>query len=267
MKNKSKELKIAIKAARKAGKTLAKHFELDVLKEFKEDKSIVTIADRESEEIIKKIIEKNFSNHCILGEESGSNNKVCNYVWHVDPLDGTRNFSNGIPMFAVSIALAHDNQVTVGVIYNPITKSLFYAEKEKGAFLNKKRIFISKDDQDHGIITICPGKKDEDKKFRKELQYYLPGKFIRSIRDLGSTAVELAYVARGGFEANIQLGLDPHDFAAGVLLIQEAGGKITKLDGSEWKFPETRFIASNGVFHDKLVEQVKLQKQKLDASS
>ena len=134
MENKSKELEVAIKAALEAGKVLEKYFETEILKEFKEDTSIVTQADKESEEIIKKIILDNFPEHSILGEETGMTGVEGEYVWHVDPVDGTRNFSNGIPLFAVSIALAHHNKVVVGVIYNPSTHSFFYAEKGKGAY-------------------------------------------------------------------------------------------------------------------------------------
>jgi len=264
MKNKSKELKVAIKAALKAGAVLEKYFETEILKQFKEDKTIVTLADKESEEIIKKIISKNFSTHSILGEETGMTKKGSEYVWHIDPVDGTRNFSNGIPIFAVSIALSYQNKVIIGVVYNPVSHSLFYAEAGKGAYLNDKRIFISKDDQDHAIITVSPGKKiDKEKELLLNLYHDLP-KAVRSVRNLGSTAVELAYVARGGLEANIQLGGNTtYDFAAGILLVQEAGGKITTLEGVAWKFPENHFIASNGVFHDLLVKEVKRQKEKL----
>lgn len=263
MESKSRELEVAIQAALEAGKILEKYFETEILKEYKEDKTVVTLADRESEDIIKKIISSEFPRHSILGEETGMTENKSDYVWHVDPVDGTRNFANGIPIFAVSIALVYQDTVIIGVIYSPADKSLFYAEKGGGAYLNDRRIFVSKDDQDHAIVTIDPGRKDIDKKLIRELFYYLPQNIVRSVRDLGSTAVELAYVARGGLEANIQLGLNTYDFAAGVLLIQEAGGKITTHDGGVWKFPENKFIASNGVFHDLLVKEVKKQKAKL----
>lgn len=262
MENKSPELEIAIKAALEAGKVLEKYFETEILKEYKEDNTPVTKADREAEDIIKKIIFDNFPDHSILGEETGHTKNQGSYTWHVDPLDGTRNFANGIPFFGVSIALVKNNEVLVGVVYNPITRSLFYAEKNKGAFLNDKKIFVSKDDASRSMVSVDPGKKEEEKKLRRELTYALPATF-RSIRDLGSTAVHLAYVARGGLEANIQLGLQTYDFAAGVLLVLEAGGKITNHDGGEWKFPDNHFIASNGIFHNKIVEEVKKQKEKL----
>ena len=264
MKTKSKELKVAIKSALKAGKIIEKYFETEILKELKEDKSIVTLADRESEDVIKKIISKAFPSHSILGEETGMTKRESEYVWHVDPVDGTRNFANGIPLFAVSIALIYNNEVIVGVVYNPSTRSLFYAEKSKGAYLNDKRIFVSKDDAIHGMITVSRGKNSVDEKLFRELLYCLPKKVVSSVRDLGCAALDLVYVARGGLEANIQLGLNTYDFAAGVFIIQEAGGKVTTLDGREWKFPENRFIASNGIFHDLLVEEVKKQKEKLN---
>lgn len=263
MKNKSKELKVAIKAALAAGKILEKYFETEILKKFKEDKTPVTLADMESEKIIKKIILKAFPKHSIIGEETGTTQNGRQYVWHIDPVDGTRNFANGIPLFAVSVALVHKNNVIVGVVYNPASRSLFYAEKGKGAYLNDQRIHVSKDYKDRAIATVSPGRKfDPEKKLFTELYNDLP-KMIGSVRNFGCTAIELAYVARGGLEANIQLGLSTYDFAAAVLLIQEAGGKITMLDGSPWKFPENRFIASNGLFHELLVAEIKKQRRKL----
>jgi len=262
MKNKSKELKVAIMAALEAGKILEKYFETEILKEFKEDKSIVTRADKESEEIIKKIISEAFPLHSILGEETGLSGKESEYVWHVDPVDGTRNFANGIPLFAVSIALVRKNEVVEGVVYNPSTRSIFYASKDKGTYLNEKRIFVSKDDKDHAIVTVSPSHLDHEKSLLLGLYNDLP-QTIRSVRNFGCTAVELAYISRGGLEANIQLGLNTYDFAAGTLLVSEAGGKITTLEGKPWKFPENKFIASNGVFHDLLVREIRKQKEKI----
>lgn len=262
MQNKSKELQVAIHAAVEAGKILEKYFETEILKSLKEDKSIVTLADKESEEVIKKIIFNEFPDHSILGEETGMTGEKSDYVWHVDPVDGTRNFANGIPLFAISLALVYQNEVIEAVVYNPSTKSLFYASKGKGAYFNEKKIVVSKDDSEHAIVTVSPGKL-ETKQLFLELYHTLP-RIIRSTRNLGCTAIELAYIARGGLEANVQLGFSyTYDFAAGTLLVQEAGGKITKLDGSPWKFPEHHFISSNGVFHDKIVEEVQRQKAKL----
>ncbi len=263
MEQKSRELEVAITAAQEAGKVLEKYFETETLKEFKEDRSVLTTADGESEEIIKKVILDSFPNYSILAEESGMMEKGGKYVWHIDPLDGTRNFANGIPFFAISIALALDNELLLGLVYNPATNSLFYAEKGKGSYLNGRRIFVSKDEVRHSMITVSRGKNKDDEKLFRELLHDLPNGIIPSVRDMGCTALDLSYVARGGFEADINLGLRSYDFAAGALLVKEAGGKITTLSGDEWKFPDNHFIASNGLFHDMLVEEVKKEKEKL----
>ena len=267
MENKSKELEIAIKAALEAGIILEKYFETEILKEFKEDNTPVTLADNECEAVIKKIILDVFPTHSILGEETGMTENGSEYIWNIDPIDGTRNFMNGIPIFATSIALVRNNEVIVGVIHNPITQSLFYGEKGRGAYFNDKQIFVSKDDRAHAMISISPGKKtDPAKLLFRELYYNFKQGVVSSVRNFGCTAMELAYVARGGLEANVQLGLSTYDFAAGVLLIQEAGGMITKHDGAPWQFPEGEFIASNGLFHDVLVNELKKQKAKLNLS-
>src|SRR3989338_139429 len=266
MENKLKELKVAIRAALEAGKILEKYFETEIIKEIKEDTSITTLADKESEDIIKKIILEVFPDHSIMGEETGMTENESDYIWYIDPLDGTRNFSNGIPFFAVSIALTHQNEIKVGVIYNPTTDSLFYTEKGKGAYWNHHKMHVSKDNAKRCIVTVASGTKPLDTKLRRNLMHDLPGNVVSSVRDFGATAVDLAYVARGNTEADIKFGLHIYDFAAGILLVQEAGGKVTTTEGKPWKLPETSFIASNGVFHDALVEEVKKQKEKLNIS-
>src|SRR3989344_5890018 len=268
MENKSKELEVAIKAAMEAGKILEKYFETEILKEFKEDASIVTAADRESEEVIKKIISENFPDHSILGEETGMTKNTGANTWCVDPVDGTRNFANGIPFFAISIALLDEHEPMVGVVYNPASKSLFYAEKGKGAYLNDKKIHVSQDGVERSMITLNRSKNADDEKLFRELMHDLPmGRTVASVRDFGCTALDISYVAQGAMEAVISLGLHTYDFAGGLLLALEAGGKITTLEGKEWKFPDNHFIISNGVFHDVLIDAVKKQKEKLNIIS
>lgn len=259
MQNKSKELEVAIQAALEAGKILEKYFEAEIEKNYKDDKSIVTAADKESEEVIKKIISTEFPDHSIVGEETGFTENSSKYTWHIDPIDGTANFANHIPMFAVSIALVHGEELFVGVIYNPACNLLYFAEKNKGAYCNDKKIRVSNDDAKHSKITSSASRHrgEETKKLFRDLLYYLPQNFVPSTRDFGCAAMNLAFVASGGLEADIELGLNTYDFAAGVLLVKEAGGTITDLDGKEWKFPNNYFVASNGVFHDELVKEIK----------
>ncbi len=263
MDNKSHELEVAIQAALEAGKVLEKYFETEILKEYKEDKSIVTKADKEAEELIKKIILENFPKHSVLGEETGMTENGCEYTWNIDPVDGTRNFANAIPLFAVSIALMCNKDVILGVVYNPATNSLFYAEQSKGAYLNGKQIRVSVDDRDKALITVSSGKNKDDLRVRRDLMRTLPD-FVSSVRDFGCTSLDLAFVARGSTEADIKFGLSIYDLAAGILLVQEAGGTISKIDGGVFTFDDTSYIASNGVFHDKLVEEVRRQKEKLN---
>ncbi len=262
MENKSEFLEVAIKAALKAGEIVKGHFNTDILKELKEDTSIVTLADKESEEIIKKIILEKFPDHSILGEETGMTDKNSEYLWCIDPIDGTSNFANGIPIFGISIALVHKGEIQMGVVYNPIINTLYYAEKGKGSYFNDKRVFVSKDEKDHSIVSISASRRKQKEEFFRSLASFVPEKF-RSLRIMGCCVLDLAMVARGSTEANIQIGLSPYDFAAGVLLVQEAGGMITNFDGTPWKFPHNYFIASNGVFHDLLVLEVQRLKKEL----
>jgi len=263
MENKSKELEVAIEAALEAGKVLKKYFDTKLFREFKEDASVVTVADKESEEVVKKIISGYFPDHSILGEETGHTQNTSDFTWHIDPLDGTTNFSNGLPIFAVSIALEKGQELVVGVIHNPITHNLFYAEKGKGAFFNNEKVLVSSDDESKGTVTIASSRDKEIKKLVRNLLCSLPDK-IKNERYLGSAALELAYVARGGTEAIFNIGTQTYDFAAGALLVLEAGGKITKLDGTAWEFPDNHFLASNGIVHNTLVEEIQIQIKKLN---
>ena len=266
MSDKSRELETAIQAAVEAGKIIEKYFETDILREMKDDDSIVTHADKDAEDAIKKIITATFPGHSILGEETGLTENGSEYKWYIDPIDGTRNFSNGIPFFAVSIALLKNDEPLIGVVYNPTLHSLFYAEKGKGAFWNHQKMSVSKDDKNRCIVTISSGRKKEDIALRRALMHDLPGK-ISSVRDFGCSALDLAYVARGNMEVVSHLGLNTYDFAAGVLLVEEAGGMVTDLEGKPWKFPGCYYIASNGVFHQTIVDEIKSQKTKLGIQS
>lgn len=263
MENKSKELEIAIKAALEAGEILEKHQETDIERGVKEDKSMVTLADKEAEEVIKRIISENFPDHSIIGEETDAIKGVGSYTWYVDPVDGSRNFAHKIPFFAVSVALLHEGDILVGVVYNPATNSLFYAEKGKGAYLNDREINVSKANRDKCIVTVAVG-RGSSQLLRRNLLHDLPENVVSSVRDFGCTALDLAFVARGSTEADIKIGFKIYDAASGILLITEAGGIVTGIDGEKWELSdEGSFIASNGVFHDVLVEEVKKQKEKL----
>ncbi|MEK7190197.1 MAG: inositol monophosphatase family protein [Patescibacteria group bacterium] len=264
MENKSPELKVAIKAAREAGKILEKHQETEIIRGVKDDKSMITVADAESEEVIKEIVLKHFPAHSFIGEETEAVKSSGPYTWYVDPIDGSRNFAHGIPFFAVSIALLRGEEILVGVVFNPMTRALFYAEKGKGAYFNDKKIHVSKERPDKCIVTVASGRDSIYLQLRRNLLHDLPDRVISSVRDFGCTALELALVARGSTEADIKFGLSAYDFAAGLLLVEEAGGKITNAEGKPWNFKEHSCVASNGVFHDILIGEIKKQKEKLN---
>jgi myo-inositol-1(or 4)-monophosphatase len=248
-------LNIAIEAAEKAGEALSKYFEMTGLeREEKDDKSFVTQADTEAEAAIVDVVTKVFPTHGFLGEEGHDTNPDAEYRWVVDPLDATRNFANGIPIFAVSIAIVQKGVPVAAVIHNPVTRSLYTAEKGKGAAYNGMPMRVSVQAAKDGIVTFGPGQKDKDQ--LNEL-FMKSENFFKSKRYLGCTALELAYVARGGTEAFVCIGLKTWDYAAGALLVSEAGGTITGFDGAPWTIAQNYFVASNGVAHDAVLGLVK----------
>jgi len=228
-------LNIAVKAARKAGSLINRASrDLDVLKvEIKRQNDFVTEVDRAAEAAIISVLREAYPNHAILAEESGvTKGSQDEFVWIIDPLDGTTNFIHGVPQFAVSIGLKHKGVITQGVVYDPAKNELFTATRGAGAFLNDKRIRVAKRDRigDALIGTGFPFSKLEllDRyiaMFRK----VTPN--CAGIRRPGAAALDLAYVAAGRFDGFWEMGLSPWDVAAGSLLIQEAGGLVGDFSG------------------------------------
>jgi myo-inositol-1(or 4)-monophosphatase len=248
-------LNAAIAAAKKGGEAVLRRFETSIERHVKADKSFVTAADTEAEAAILREIKKSFPNHSILSEESGAEKNNSEYEWIIDPLDGTANFVNGIPLFAVSIAALKNGVPVAGVVYQPAGNSLYAAEKGKGATWNGKRVKVSDGDREHAVITFAPGKKEKE---RLNALFASAERFVKSKRYLGCAAPDLAYVARGGTEGIFFLGLNKWDYAAGVLLVQEAEGVITDFSGAPWVFGSSDFfIASNGRIHDALLSLAK----------
>ncbi len=213
--------------AYEAGDILKHYFLNSNLKEeIKKDKTIVTIADKTSEDLIRKEIKKIFPNHSILGEEKGLK-KGNEWEWVIDPLDGTNNFYRGIPFFNVSIGLKYKNEYVVGVVYNPMWKMMFSAYKNGGAFLNNKKITCKKEEKkiDEIFVTFCSSKnKEVVKKISEFYEKLRPN--VNDLRKLGSSALEICYVAWG--KTDIYLGYDikPWDFAGAIVIAKEAGCEI-----------------------------------------
>ena len=250
-------LNVAKNAAEKAGAIALRYFETSVGREVKADKSFVTVADKEAEAAIITEIKKYFPNHGILGEESGEEKSASPYQWIIDPIDGTSNFVSGIPIFGISIAILKDGVPVVGVIYQPVGDALYTAEKGKGTTWRGKKVSVSDRDTEHAMISFGNGRDKQEKKRLNRL-FVESERFIKSRRHLGSCVLEQAFVARGSTEGIICFGLNKWDYAAGTLLIQEAGGTITDFSGKPWQFGAgNHFIASNDVVHKTLLQLVK----------
>ena len=260
----NKELLISKKAAKEAGKFLKKEFNLWKRGSEKKKKhnETVTWCDKKAEQIIFKHIKKAFPKYNILSEESGLKNKSSEYSWIVDPLDGTNNFTVHNPLFTTSIALLHKNEVVIGIIYVPMIDEMYYVVKNKGAYKNNKKIKVSaiKKIKD-SYITYCHGLgiKDHKKAFQIYENFHIKA---RGCRHLGSTTLELAMVANGYTEALIIPSTKLWDIAAGILLIQEAGGNIIDFKGNDWNIKSKSLIATNGNIDKNILNYIK--KNKLD---
>jgi myo-inositol-1(or 4)-monophosphatase len=225
-----------IKTALKAGKSLKHNFRQTLIKQKKDEYGdIVTNADFEAEKIIIDAIKKNYPKYNILSEEAGYFNNNSAYTLIVDPLDGTKNFARNIVLFGTTIALAHKNKIIEGIIYDPVHNELFYAKKGKGAFLNNKRIKVSnKNTLENFIGGVANVRSKTDSAFYNRLK----NKFYKQSggwRILGSAVLDLAWLAAGRMDLFILGGVCPWDVAAGGLLIEEAGGIITQIDGKKWE--------------------------------
>jgi myo-inositol-1(or 4)-monophosphatase len=255
----SQRLSIALNAAKTSGMLVGEYFETSLEKRTKEDSSIVTIADEASEKVIIEALKEAFPDDAIVGEEGGGQEGTSGYAWFVDPLDGTRNFANGIPIFSISIGVEYEGMPYLGVVYNPATSSLFWAEKGSGAFWNDNPIRVSTQSTKDSIVTLGTSRKELDKTNANWLIRELNEneKLGCSVRVLGSMALELCYVARGGTEAVINLGTQKYDYMAGTAILLEAGGTITGLKGDLWT-PENGYcVASNGVVHNDIISATK----------
>lgn len=255
--NMSKELEVAKEAAKVAGEKLEIYFETILDLHEKEDKSFVTKADLEAEEIIVKAVQKNFPGHQILSEEAGTIGKPDDFVWMLDPLDGTNNFTRGIPIFATSIALTHKEDTKMAVVYNAVTNTMFTSEKGKGAFWNGEKIEVS----DIKIVSDCTlsFSRGRDKESRAKMLQHFDKVYplIKSPRVLSCASLELSYVASGRLDAFIIQGIKIWDFLGGLLMVEEAGGRVTGLDGGPWDLTSSELLVTNGKIHEELLQILK----------
>lgn len=247
---------IAVAAAKEAGGALLgeyENFDRGTVK-LKAHHEIITKADLLSEKIIINKIKNNFPDHGILSEESGRTKSKSDFLWIIDPLDGTTNFSMHNPLWCVSIGLARGREVVLGVIYAPFLGELYVAEKGRGATRNGKKIKVSARAK-KALHTFCHGR--EDGHIKKALKYYRRQKLNElDCRQMGSAAIELAYVAGGRTESLMIPGVNSWDVAAGALMAREAGGKVTDFNGRKWSLDSKDILASNGKIHKELLRTI-----------
>tara|TARA_B100000963_G_scaffold209785_1_gene182731 strand:+ start:1053 stop:1793 length:741 start_codon:yes stop_codon:yes gene_type:complete len=239
----SANLNLMIKACEKASKILIRDFgEVEKLQVSKKGPSdFVTNSDLKTEKIIMEELAKGRPDYSIISEENGvKENKDNKNTWIIDPIDGTVNFLHGIPHFATSIALKHENEIISGLIFDPIKDEMFYAEKNNGAYLNNKRIRVSKKNNIQECLFATSGKVD------KKIEF--------SYRKSGSAALDLAYIACGRYDGYFQKNLHLWDIAAGLILVEEAGGVINKIDLNFRK--DIKIIASSPDINEKLMEKI-----------
>ena len=239
----SANLNVMIKASEKASKILIRDFgeieKLQVSKKGPDD--FVTNSDLKAEKIIIEELKKAKPNYSVISEENGTEkNKDKDNTWIIDPIDGTVNFLHGIPHFAISIALKSNDEITSGLIFDPIKNEMFYAEKNSGAFFNNHRIRVSKKNEINECLFVTGGKI----KKKLDIQY----------RKSGSAALDIAYVAAGRYDGYFQRELNLWDIAAGIIIIKEAGGLINEIDLSKTKNLDV--IASSPDINQKMLEKI-----------
>jgi myo-inositol-1(or 4)-monophosphatase len=252
-------LKVAQEAALLAGNYLKKNYgkikRSEV--EFKGEIDLVTKCDKESQEIICSILEKKFPNHSILAEEDLSIEKEKELLWLIDPLDGTTNFAHSLPVFSVSIAFFQAGKPVVGIVYAPILEEMFHAVANSGAFLNREIITVSRE-IDLGNSVLATG-FPYDCRESKQNNLGNFSRFLvkaRAIRRWGVASIDLAYTAAGRFEAFWEPRLKPWDTAAGMLLVQEAGGKVTDYSGNPYNPFMQEILATNSYIHEQMLNVI-----------
>lgn len=252
----------AAEIAREAGALLREFYAKGVETEYKGDVDIVTAADRAAEKLIRRRLSETFPEHGVYGEEGTRDRMEGEFRWYVDPLDGTTNFAHGFPQFCVSLGLEHradglkageDGVLVAAVIYDPLRDELFTAERGRGAQLNGKPAKVSRNAKlaESLLGTGFPSHK----RHRSPNIHFYQEFTLRShgVRRAGSAALDLAYVACGRIDAFWEFNLNPWDTAAGILLVEEAGGRVTDFTGARFQLKSEEILASNGLIHEELI--------------
>jgi myo-inositol-1(or 4)-monophosphatase len=248
-----------IQISREAGELIRNGFGKTHSIEFKTNElNLVTETDKASEKLITDFIKKKYPTHGILAEEGSDVNKSSEYLWVIDPLDGTTNFAHGLPIFAVSIGLQKNGETIAGVVYDVMQDIIYSAEKGSGATANSVKIKVSENNnlQHSLLVTGFPYniKENPDKALER---FTTLSKKSRGIRRLGSAAIDFCYVATGVFDGFWEVHLNPWDICAGNLIVEEAGGIVTDFDGKPIDIFTKRILCTNRKIHQKMIEVMK----------
>ena len=242
--------------AREAGAIIREGFGKNFLVEYKTNvTNLVTEIDKKSEARIISFVKKEFPSHSILAEESGRHDSLNEFLWIIDPLDGTTNFAHGLPIFSVSIGVQKNDEIIYGVVYDVMRDAMYISEKGNGAFCNDRRLQVSENDDlmKSVLVTGFPYNVHENPDFAIERF----SAFLRTagaVRRLGSAAIDMCYVAEGVFDGFWEVSLNAWDMAAGKLIVEEAGGVVTDFSGKPMNVFQKQIVASNGKVQQKMIE-------------
>ena len=250
--------RVAIEAAEKGGATLLKNFGKKPKVSYKGEINLVTEVDHLSEKVIVDYLHKNFKEHAILTEEIYSLKKDSEFQWLVDPLDGTTNYSHGFPVFCISIGLSWRKEIILGLVYQPLLKEMFVVEKGKGAFCNRMKLAVSTTKELNKSLLATGFPYDIRTSPYNNLDHFCNfAVSAQAVRRAGAAALDLAYTAAGRFDGFWEFKLSPWDVAAGILLVEEAGGKVTDFQNRAYDIYRGEILASNGRIHSEMVKVLK----------
>ena len=245
----------ASEASKKIKTFLSEGFKIDM----KGPANLVTEADIAAEKIIVESIRETFPHHSFLGEESEKADLDSENLWVIDPIDGTTNFTHGVPVVGISIAFSHKGELLTGCVLNPFTGDLYSAVKGLGATLNENKISVSKAQNITESLIATGFFYGQDDRLADSLQIAksLIDRKCHGIRRMGAASIDLCYVACGLFDGYYELKLHPWDFAAGTLIVREAGGKVVNVSGENLKLTDEQLIATNGIIESELLDVVR----------
>lgn len=245
--------------AKEAGEVIREGFSNSISIEYKTDAAnLVTNVDKAAEKIITDFVKLEFPTHSIIAEESGNKNNTSEFTWVIDPIDGTTNFAHKLPIFSVSIGIQKNGENVIGVIYDVMRDMIYSAEKGSGTFQNDNKIYVSDNSNLEKSVLVTGFAYDRTDEYKEAIKIF--GSFLtktRGVRRLGSAAIDFCYVASGVFDGFWEANLSPWDVCAGILLVEEAGGKVTNFKNEKLNIYSNQYLATNGKIHDEMIKIIK----------